>query len=51
MTIRRQRPANSAFVREVHHVCYEDDAADASVPGGGWDLDFMSALASAKSFT
>lgn len=41
MTVRRQRPADCAFIREVRHVCYEEDAADVSVPDGGWDLVFM----------
>lgn len=41
MTTRRQRPADCAFVSAIHHVCYGEDAADVSVPDGGWDLVFM----------
>lgn len=41
MTVRRQRPADSAFVREIRHVAYDADAHDISTPDGGWDLVFM----------
>jgi AraC-like DNA-binding protein len=41
VTRRRQRPADSPFVREIKHVAYEADAHDVSTPDGGWDLVFM----------
>jgi AraC-like DNA-binding protein len=41
VTVRRQRRAECACIREITHVAYGADATDISIPDGGWDLVFM----------